>query len=197
MEIKTPQQIICGRKKDKGLLEGRDRSGEGARQSLEEQRRINEEHFAFHNDEKIKKQNIMIKHVGGKEWGVEQNRLMENEWYFKSKVISRCRSWKGSNSPVLIIFWFCQSKAWRWTIGARGAGPFYKECCIVTGDLLIYSISVFMKHFYIFLTSALPLTPWHSLKHIKRTIIQKIPSWKGPVMVLESSIHEHEFHSMT
>lgn len=67
MEIKTPQQIICGRKKDKGLLEGRDRSGEGARQSLEEQRRINEEHFAFQNDEKIKKQNIMIKHVGGKE----------------------------------------------------------------------------------------------------------------------------------
>lgn len=197
MEIKTPQQIICGRKKDKGLLEGWDRSGEGARQSLEEQRRINEEHFAFQNDERIKKQNITIKHVGRKDWGVEQNSLTENEWYYKNKVTSRCRSWKSLNSPVLITFWFCQRKAWRWAIRVRGAGPFYKECCIVTRDLLIYRVNVFMWHFYIFLISALSLTPWHSLKHIKRPIIQKIPSWKGPVMVLESNIHEHEFHSIS
>lgn len=51
---KLPQQIINRRKKEKGLLEGRDHSGEGVRQSLKDQGGICIECFTPQNSDKTK-----------------------------------------------------------------------------------------------------------------------------------------------
>lgn len=140
----------------------------------------------------MRKQNKVIKEVGRQEWANElvNRRPMEKEWCSNSKVFSRHGTYK--SSPELQSCSFdhvlaqCQSKARRCTglfpsAGrAKDSGPFSKGCSLMTRDLLIHSINAFMPHFYICLAPPLPftliflffsvcLTPWLSLKGVKRT----------------------------
>lgn len=140
----------------------------------------------------MRKQNKVIKEVGRQEWANElvNRRPMEKEWCSNSKVFSRYGTYKSSPELQSCSFGHvlaqCQSKARRCTglfpsAGrAKDSGPFSKGCSLMTRDLLIHSINAFMPHFYICLAPPLPftliflffsvcLTPWLSLKGIKRT----------------------------